>query len=91
MSCPCYRASAGNGGSIRPRSRQSRPGVAGALGAYHLSGSDARRCIVTEKEWWDMLEWEHSLEWDGLHHRSKYELTHPQHYKKTLLRGSVLI
>jgi hypothetical protein len=38
-----------------------------------------------------MLEWEHSLEWDGLHHPSKYELTHPQHYKKTLLRGSVLI
>jgi hypothetical protein len=38
-----------------------------------------------EKEWWDQLEWE------GHDHRSCYEPTHPRHYKKTLLRGSVLI
>ncbi|OEL30839.1 hypothetical protein BAE44_0008142 [Dichanthelium oligosanthes] len=41
-----------------------------------------------EKEWWDKLEW------DGLdvdHHPSLYKPTHSRYYKKTMLRGSVLI
>jgi hypothetical protein len=41
-----------------------------------------------EKEWWDRLEW------DGLrsyHHPSLYQPTHPRSYKKTMLRGSVLV
>ncbi|CAL5034141.1 unnamed protein product [Urochloa decumbens] len=41
-----------------------------------------------EKDWWEKLEW------DGLntnHHPSLYKPTHSRYYKKSLLRGSVLI
>uniref|UniRef100_A0A0A8YZU2 Disease resistance protein At4g27190-like leucine-rich repeats domain-containing protein n=1 Tax=Arundo donax TaxID=35708 RepID=A0A0A8YZU2_ARUDO len=37
-----------------------------------------------EKEWWDRLEWDSFME------PSQYKPTHPRHYKKTMLRGSVL-
>ncbi|TVU27005.1 hypothetical protein EJB05_29583, partial [Eragrostis curvula] len=37
-----------------------------------------------EKKWWDMLEWESEA------HASHYKPIHPRHYKKTMLRGSVL-
>ncbi|TVU26501.1 hypothetical protein EJB05_29051, partial [Eragrostis curvula] len=37
-----------------------------------------------EKEWWDGLEWERA------EHAIKYKPTHPRHYKKTMLKGSVL-
>ncbi|TVU01397.1 hypothetical protein EJB05_53166 [Eragrostis curvula] len=37
-----------------------------------------------EKDWWDRLVWE------SAEHASKYKLTYPQHYKKTMLKGSVL-
>jgi len=37
-----------------------------------------------EEEWWDRLEWESAT------HRQQYKPTHPRHYKKTMLRTSVL-
>ncbi|TVU01398.1 hypothetical protein EJB05_53167, partial [Eragrostis curvula] len=37
-----------------------------------------------EKEWW------HRLEWERAEQASKYKPTHPRHYKKTMLKGSVL-
>jgi hypothetical protein len=37
-----------------------------------------------EKEWWDRIEWENSLQADH------YKPIHSRYYKKTLLRGSVL-
>ncbi|CAL5018725.1 unnamed protein product [Urochloa decumbens] len=40
-----------------------------------------------EKEWWEKLEWD----MDSDHHPSLYQPTHSRYYKKTLLRGSVLI
>ena len=99
MSCPCYRASAGLGACMRPIWRQSkvrgcwslrslpflryRHGLMhGGLGEYDYQPKVHCDC---EKEWWDQLEWK------GHDHRSCYEPTHPRHYKKTLLRGSVLI
>ncbi|GJN28582.1 hypothetical protein PR202_gb16781 [Eleusine coracana subsp. coracana] len=37
-----------------------------------------------EKEWWDRLEWE------SVKHARHYKPIHPRHYKKTMLRGSIL-
>ncbi|TVU27010.1 hypothetical protein EJB05_29588, partial [Eragrostis curvula] len=45
--------------------------------------SEAVKCDC-EKKWWDRLEWE------SKEHASHYKPIHPQHYKKTMLRGSVL-
>jgi hypothetical protein len=41
-----------------------------------------------EKEWWDRLEWDGA---QANHHPSLFDPSHPRYYKKTLLRGSVLI
>ncbi|KAK3136637.1 hypothetical protein QOZ80_5BG0439840 [Eleusine coracana subsp. coracana] len=38
-----------------------------------------------EKEWWDRLKW------DAKHDSSLYKPTHPRYYKKTMLKGSVLV
>ncbi|KAK3139848.1 hypothetical protein QOZ80_5AG0391480 [Eleusine coracana subsp. coracana] len=38
-----------------------------------------------EKEWWDRLNW------DAKHDSSLYKPTHPRYYKKTMLKGSVLV
>ncbi|CAL5029095.1 unnamed protein product [Urochloa decumbens] len=51
------------------------------------SGSKKVECDC-EKDWWERLQW------DGLqanHHSSLYKPTHPRYYKKTMLRGSVLV
>ncbi|WVZ83083.1 hypothetical protein U9M48_030263 [Paspalum notatum var. saurae] len=57
------------------------------LPSINRDRSDKVECDC-EKEWWDRLEW------DGLdanHHHSLYKPKYSKYYKKTLLRGRVLI
>ncbi|GJN07276.1 hypothetical protein PR202_ga25095 [Eleusine coracana subsp. coracana] len=48
-----------------------------------IGGENMVECDC-EKEWWDRLEWVSE------EHARQYKPIHPRHYKKTMLRGSVL-
>ncbi|KAG2583540.1 uncharacterized protein LOC120713637 isoform X1 [Panicum virgatum] len=50
----------------------------------NVAGKNVVECDC-EKEWWDSLEWDPYVE-----PSLQYTPTHPRHYKKTMLRGSVL-
>ncbi|KAF8647601.1 hypothetical protein HU200_065232 [Digitaria exilis] len=51
------------------------------------SGREKVECDC-EKDWWDKLQWDGP---QANHLPSHYKPTHPRYYKKTLLRGSVLL
>ncbi|CAL4989228.1 unnamed protein product [Urochloa decumbens] len=51
----------------------------------YVGGKNMVECDC-EKEWWDRLEWGPFVD----PNRQLYKPTHSRHYKKTLLRGSVL-
>ncbi|WVZ83085.1 hypothetical protein U9M48_030265 [Paspalum notatum var. saurae] len=57
------------------------------LPSINRDRSDKVECDC-EKEWWDRLEWDGL---DAYHHHSLYKPKYSKYYKKTLLRGRVLI
>ncbi|KAF8749560.1 hypothetical protein HU200_012575 [Digitaria exilis] len=89
---PMLRSICGSGRMYAPNLKTIKIRGCWSLTRLPVVGSrDSRREKVEcdcEKDWWDRLQWDGP---QANHLPSLYKPIHPRYYKKTLLRGSVLL